>query len=219
MSVPVVPVAGTHGTARAATVARLLREHPGALVIHHDLREITAGLVVRTVRDVGTTMERAVIRLEHGCVTCTVRQDLIPQVLRHARNTSLLIVDRWDCVEPRPVAEALGDSAWNGEVRLTSVLTALETVAGVMTIEDAGAWPAALPVAAWQETGPARRVAAALDWTPEHGDRVQHLAFTGPAPDHDQIHALLDPCLLRPEEAAVELDDPFADLLDMDPTA
>jgi hypothetical protein len=51
MSVPVVLVAGLHGAARATVVDRLLREHAGALAIHHDLRQITGGLVVRTVRD------------------------------------------------------------------------------------------------------------------------------------------------------------------------
>ncbi|XVQ07466.1 CobW family GTP-binding protein [Spirillospora sp. CA-255316] len=383
MSVPVVLVAGLHGTARAAVVDRLLREHPGALAIHHDLREITRGLVTRTVRDAGTTLEQTLIRLEHGCVTCTVRQDLIPQLLRCAGRAALLVVDLWDCVEPRSVAEALDQPGWNGDIRLTGVLTAVDAelmptdicrgeplteagkpgapgdqrylaevlahqieyatalvvpetlpaplppadaddlelcrellghlapmtpvtmpgeplppvtgptlcthelgarvdpataqlpcttrtsaadtvvwhrtaplhparffeamdvlatgsvrsrgrfwlanrpdrmlawdaVAGIVTVEDAGPWLAALPEPDRDALPPARRLAAALDWSPEHGDRVQHLVLTGPQLDQDRIGALLDDCLLAPGEPATGLDDPFADLLDLDPTA
>ncbi|NDU75194.1 hypothetical protein GWI34_21565 [Actinomadura sp. DSM 109109] len=379
MSVPVVLVAGLHGTARAAVVDRLLREHPGAVAIHHDLRQITGGLVLRTVRDADTLQERALVRLEHGCVTCTVRQDLIPQLLRYAGQASLLVVDLWDCVEPRSVAEALDHPDLAGDIRLTGVLTALDAevmptdicrgerladigkagadgdgrylaevlahqieyatalvvpdvlpallppadeddlqlcrellghlapmtpvtmpggplppltgaavctrdlaarvdpgtaqlpsethtpaadtvvwrraaplhparffdamdvlatesvrsrgrfwlasrrdrmlvwdaVAGVVTVEDAGPWLAALPEAAWEMVSPARTLAASLDWSYGHGDRVQHLVLTGPELDRERIHALLDSCLLDPAEPTTDLDDPFADILDL----
>ncbi|MET8867423.1 GTP-binding protein [Nonomuraea sp. NPDC004580] len=58
-------------------------------------------------------------------------------------------------------------------------LLARDAVAGIVPVEDAGPWLAALPEAAWALLSPARRVAAALGWHPEHGDRVQHLVFTG----------------------------------------
>jgi len=93
-------------------------------------------------------------------------------------------------------------------------LLALDAVAGVVTVEDTGPWLAALPEAAWELVPPARRVAAALDWSTAHGDRVQHLVFTGPGLDRELLHAQLDSCLLGPDEPAVDLDDPFADLLD-----
>lgn len=382
MSVPVVLVAGLHGPARAAVVDRLLREHPGAVAIHHDLREITGGLVTRTVRAADAMLERAVVRLEHGCVTCTVRQDLVPQLLRHAGRAALLVVDLWDCVEPRSVAEVLGHPDWNGDIRLTGVLTAVDAesmpadlcrgerlsevgkpgaagderylaevlvhqieyatalivadvlpaplppaeeddlqlcreilghlapmtpvtmpdeplplltgpalcahelaarvdpataqlpcqahtpevdtvvwrrtaplhparffdamdtlatesvrsrgrfwlanrpdrmlawdaVAGIIAVEDAGPWLAALPEAAWEMVPPARRLAASLDWSPEHGDRVQHLVLTGPGLDPDRIHVLLDSCLLGPGESTTGMDDPFADVLDLNTT-
>ncbi|MFI0350120.1 CobW family GTP-binding protein [Actinomadura sp. 9N407] len=380
MSVPVALVAGLHGTARATVVDRLLREHPGAVAIHHDLRAITRGLVTRTVRDAGTTLERTLIRLEHGCVTCTVREDLIPQLLRYAGRAELLVVDLWDCVEPRSVAEALDHPGLDGDIRLTGVLTAVDAelmptdicrgellteagkpgapgdrrylaevlahqieyatalvvpetlpaplppadrgdldlcrellghlapitpvtmpgeplpplagpalcahelaarvdpataqlpcashtpaadtvvwhrttplhparffdamdvlatesvrsrgrfwlssrpdrmlawdaVAGVVMVEDTGPWLAALPEHDWHTVPPARRLAAELDWSADHGDRVQHLVLTGPELDHDRIHALLDGCLLAPGEPATCLDDPFAEILDLD---
>ncbi|MBE1536731.1 GTP-binding protein [Actinomadura algeriensis] len=383
MSVPVVLVTGLHGTARATVVDRLLREHPGAVAIHHDLRDVTDGVVTRTVRDAGTVLERVPLRPEHGCANRTIREDLVPLALRYASIASLLVVDLWDCVEPQPVAEALPRPGTDGGIRLTGVLTAVDAelmpadicrgdllaeagkpgapgdrrylaevlahqieyatalvvpdtlpaplpradeddlrlcrellghlapmipvtvlgdplppvtgsalcpeelaarvapatallpcpartpaadtvvwhrtaplhpgrffdvmdvlatesvrsrgrfwlanrpdrmlawdaVAGIVTVEDTGPWLAALPEAGWEAVPPARRLAAALDWTPEHGDRVQHLVLTGPQLDEDRIGGLLDSCLLGLDEAATDLDDPFADLLDLDTSA
>ncbi|REE97821.1 CobW family GTP-binding protein [Thermomonospora umbrina] len=379
MSVPVVLVGGLHGPARAALVDRLLREYPGAVAVHHDLRGVTGGMVIRTVRSASLVLDRAVVRLEHGCVSCTTREDLVPQLLRYAERASLLVAELWDCVEPRSVAEALDDPAWRDELRLTSVLTALDpeltpsdicrgerladvgrpggsgderylaevlarqieyatglvlprvlpdpippaddddlalcreilghlapmtpvtlpdeplppltgpalctrelaervdpataqlpceartpavdtvvwhrtrplhpgrffdamdelatdtvrsrgrfwlanrpdrmlawdAVAGIVMVEDTGPWLACLPEAAWDAERPARRLAAALDWSPDHGDRVQHLVFTGPDLDDTRLHALLDSCLLHPNETVAEPDDPFAAFLDV----
>ncbi|WP_233617499.1 MULTISPECIES: CobW family GTP-binding protein [Actinomadura] len=372
MSVPVVLVAGVHAAARTAVVDRLLRGHPRAVAVHHDLRAMPGGLVTRTVRDGRAVLDRAVVRLDHGCVTCTVREDLVPELLRRAAHAGPLVVDLWDCVEPRTVAEALDAPALRDRLRLTAVLTAVDAelmpvdicrgerlaetgapvapgdgrylagvlahqieyatalavpglgageddllvcrdvlrhlapltpvvlpgdpppevtgpalctreladrvdpatallpcpahsptadtvvwrrtaplhparffaamdvlaaesvrsrgrfwltnrpdrmlawdaVAGVVTLADAGVWLAALPEAAWDEVRPARRVAAALDWSAEHGDRVQHLVMTGPGIDADRIHALLDACLLGPDESGAVLDDPFAAFFD-----
>ncbi|KAB2349695.1 CobW family GTP-binding protein [Actinomadura rudentiformis] len=378
MSVPVVLVAGLHGPARTAVVDRLLREHPGSVAIHHELRRITDGEAVRIVRDAGGTRQRAQVRLAHGCTTCTVREDLIPQLLMHGPHTGLLVVDLWDSVEPRTVAEALDHPDLRDDLRLTAVLAAVDpelapidicrgetlaeagkpaaagderhfaevlarqieyattlvlpeviplplpqaeeeavdlcreilghlvpmtpvispgqplptltgsalcteelatmvdpataqlpgeshtpaahtvvwrrtrplhperffdaldvlatesvrsrgrfwlanrpdrmiawdAVAGIVTIEDAGPWLAALPDAAWEMVPPARRLAAALDWSPGTGDRVQHLVFTGPELDRREIHVLLDSCLTVPEASAIG-DDPFAPFLDL----
>ncbi|GAA3473043.1 GTP-binding protein [Nonomuraea roseola] len=100
-----------------------------------------------------------------------------------------------------------------------SSLLAWDAVAGMVEVAEAGTWLAALPDTAWDQVGRARRAAAALDWTPTMGDRVQHLVFTGCGGlDPDRVIALLDSCLLTPEEsvagAAVweTYPDPFAEL-------
>ncbi|GAA0423439.1 cobalamin biosynthesis protein CobW [Acrocarpospora corrugata] len=126
MPTPVVLVAGLHASARTATVDRFLADHPGAVVIHHDLREVISGRVERVVRDASGVRDLAEVRLAHGCVTCTVREDLLPQLLQHAA-APLLVVDLWDSVEPRSVAEALDCEEAHEVLRLTSVLTALHT--------------------------------------------------------------------------------------------
>ncbi|MEU8362715.1 GTP-binding protein [Nonomuraea sp. NPDC048882] len=369
MSTPVVLVAGLHRAARTAAVDALLARRPGSVAVHHDLAEVTRGRVRRIVRDGGRVLETADVRLAHGCVSCTVREDLLPRLVLLAPGASLLIVDLWDAVEPRSVAEAIGGAEVREVLRLTAVLTALDAgdlpgdltrgerlrelgrpaaasdrrylaevlsrqveyatglvlhggdeddhelslrvlthlapltpvhgvaglptvtgpalrpaelaervdpatarlpadatteeivttvwrsrrplhpgrlfeavdelvtasvrsrgrfwlatrpgqllawdaVAGIVSVEDAGPWLAALPKAAWDLVSPARRAAAALDWDPEHGDRVQHLVFTGPDLDVERLHDLLDSCLLADGESPGH-DDPFAPILDL----
>ncbi|MBB6550423.1 CobW family GTP-binding protein [Nonomuraea rubra] len=129
MATPVVLVAGLHATARTTTVERLLAEHPGSIAVHHDLGEVTRGLVRRTVRDADHVLDTADVRLAHGCVTCTVREDLLPQLVLLAPGATLLIVDLWDAVEPRSVAEAVDCAEARDLLRLTAVLTALDAAA------------------------------------------------------------------------------------------
>ncbi|MER6943026.1 GTP-binding protein [Nonomuraea sp. NPDC000554] len=126
MSTPVVLVAGLHASARTAAVDRLLAEHPGSVAVHHDLRSVTLDRVRRVVRDSSGTLDVADVLLAHGCVTCTVREDLLPQLVRLAATASLLVVDLWDSVEPRSVAEAIDCEEAHDDLRLTSVLTALD---------------------------------------------------------------------------------------------
>ncbi|RLU85931.1 cobalamin biosynthesis protein CobW [Streptomyces griseocarneus] len=81
-------------------------------------------------------------------------------------------------------------------------LLAWDAAGGALCVENAGPWLASLPEAAWEMVPAERRVAAALDWHPEHGDRAQHLAFTSPGLDADALAALLDSCLLDDGEYA-----------------
>ncbi|MFD1935626.1 MULTISPECIES: CobW family GTP-binding protein [Nonomuraea] len=126
MSTPVILVAGLHASARTAAVDRLLRTHPGAVAVHHDLRAVTDDRVERVVRTAHGTLDVADVRLAHGCVTCAVREDLLPQLIQRAGTASLLVADLWDSVEPRSVAEALDVDEAADLLRLTAVLTALE---------------------------------------------------------------------------------------------
>ncbi|MFD8381444.1 GTP-binding protein [Streptomyces sp. NPDC059679] len=81
-------------------------------------------------------------------------------------------------------------------------LLSWDAAGGALCVESAGPWLAALPDAAWEMVPVERRVAASLDWHPEHGDRCQHLTFTSPALDRDRLLALLDSCLLTDAEYA-----------------
>jgi G3E family GTPase len=88
-----------------------------------------------------------------------------------------------------------------------------------LAVEECGPWLAALSDADWEHYPPTRRAAAALDWHPQHGDRIQQLVFTAPDLDSHGITELLDSCLLTDTElrtgqrAWKHLPDAFADLL------
>ncbi len=81
-------------------------------------------------------------------------------------------------------------------------LLSWDAAGGALCVESAGPWLAVLPDAAWEMVPAERRVAASMDWHPDHGDRCQHLTFTSPGLDRDGLLALLDSCLLTDTEYA-----------------
>ena len=62
-----------------------MRAQPGSVLLHHDLRGIAEGFVLRRQK-YGDRQEVAYLRLEHGCVSCTLREDLLPLVAKLAGN-------------------------------------------------------------------------------------------------------------------------------------
>jgi G3E family GTPase len=99
-------------------------------------------------------------------------------------------------------------------------LLSWDAAGGALCVESGGPWLAALPDAAWEMVPVERRLAAAVDWHPEHGDRCQYLTFTSPGLDRDGLQTLLDSCLLTDREFAAgrdhwkQLPHAFDDLLD-----
>ncbi|GAA3038912.1 GTP-binding protein [Kitasatospora albolonga] len=104
------------------------------------------------------------------------------------------------------------------------LMLAWDAAGAGLTVEACGPWLTTLPDAAWELYPPARRAAAALDWDPLHGDRVQQLCFTAKGLDAEGIVRLLDSCLLTDAELATgeagwrALPDAFEDLLDPVPS-
>jgi G3E family GTPase len=100
------------------------------------------------------------------------------------------------------------------------LMLAWDAAGANLAVEECGPWLATLPDAVWELYPPTRRAAAALDWHPLHGDRVQQLSFTAEGLDADGIVELLDSCLLTDEELAAgesgwkALPDAFEELLD-----
>ena len=121
---PVVIVGGLHADARRAAVDRLLTEVPGSVVLHHDLATAAAGTVVRTVRDATGLRSAAETPLVNDCACCALREDLVPELKRieQAGGTPLAVVELWDSVEPKAMAEVIA----SGGLHLTGVLTAVD---------------------------------------------------------------------------------------------
>ncbi|WP_217165937.1 GTP-binding protein [Streptomyces sp. AC512_CC834] len=121
---PVVIVGGLHAEARRAAVARLLTDVPGSVVLHHDLATATAGTVVRTVRDATGILSAGEAPLVNDCACCALREDLVPELVRlaEAGGTPLAVVELWDSVEPKAMAEVVTA----GGFTVTGVITAVD---------------------------------------------------------------------------------------------
>ncbi|MCC9742580.1 GTP-binding protein [Streptomyces sp. MNU89] len=81
-------------------------------------------------------------------------------------------------------------------------LLSWDAAGGALCVEESGPWLAALPDAAWELVPAGRRVAAALDWHPVHGDRAQCLSFVSLELDREGLLSLLESCLLTDAEYA-----------------
>ncbi|MFJ8474327.1 CobW family GTP-binding protein [Kitasatospora sp. NPDC094011] len=379
---PVVVVAGLHAEERLAAVQELTAGAVDAVVLRHDLRDASLGLVHRELRDADGEFDTDSVPLVNDCACCALREDLLPRLLEIADEGryGLAVVELWGGSDPHPAVELIAGGEVAGRpleeaVELAGVVTAVEPErlidelsvpddlaehgehtaagdqrtraealahqveyattlavprtaahtpglallrqlhptarvvrlgtggltraalggfdvaaardrvnpaiallpqeydeAGVTTlvwerrrplhperlhralellvpaaqrsrgrfwlanrpdlmlawdaaganlaVEECGPWLTSLPDAAWDLYPPARRAAAALDWHPLHGDRVQQLSFTAEGLDVDGITELLDSCLLTDAELAAgepgwkALPDAFQDLLD-----
>ncbi|MGA5363719.1 GTP-binding protein [Streptomyces purpurascens] len=120
----VVIVGGLHADARRAAVARLLADVPGSVALHHDLATAAAGTVVRTVRDATGVLDAGEAPLVNDCACCALREDLVPELerLADAGRTPLAVVELWDSVEPKAMAEVVTA----GGLTVTGVLTAVD---------------------------------------------------------------------------------------------
>ncbi|MFE4636303.1 CobW family GTP-binding protein [Streptomyces sp. NPDC056773] len=116
-----------HADARKETVEHLLRAVPGSIALHHDLSSAAAGTVLRTLRDSGGAISADETPLVNDCACCALREDLVPELERLAAGglTRLAVVELWDSVEPRAMAEVV--AAHGGDVlELTNVITAVD---------------------------------------------------------------------------------------------
>ncbi|MFC4000222.1 ribosome hibernation factor-recruiting GTPase MRF [Prauserella oleivorans] len=109
---------------------------PGTAVVHHDLRQVTSGVVLRTVR-LGAGESLTTLEPAHGCVSCTLREDLLPLLRRLAERPDVeRIVLRLDAaMEPEQVSVAL-QSVLVGD---RPVIEDVE-IEAVATVFDAGRW-------------------------------------------------------------------------------
>lgn len=136
---PLVLIAGWSGDTESAAGSLLA---PGTAVVHHDLARLGEGIVLRTVKTVedGREVERTeILELAHGCVSCTLREDMLPLLARlHQRSSVQRIVLRLDpelepeafswAMEHVVVADISGriDGPVRQDVRIDAVLTCLD---------------------------------------------------------------------------------------------
>jgi G3E family GTPase len=105
---------------RQQACAALAAESHGALVILHDLLE--DGVVVRRVYQDGRCVEREESTLEHGCLSCTVRLDVVPAVARLRSAGPRIILGLPPAVASQTAVHALRKGLGNSLVIESAVL-------------------------------------------------------------------------------------------------
>ena len=111
MGVELVLVAGLTQHDVAEEIWRAL---PGAVLVRHDLRDLAGGVVRRWVDG-----ELTVLELAHGCVSCTLRLDLLPLLERLGGR---VVVDLDPALEPEAVCFALREI----DARIEAVVTVVD---------------------------------------------------------------------------------------------
>nr|WP_238412257.1 GTP-binding protein [Saccharothrix deserti] len=158
---------GAHGVAE-----EVWRASPGSVLVRHDLSALSSGLVRRWVDGVPTELT-----LAHGCVSCTLREDLLPLL---ASLGGRVVLDLDPALEPEAVCLALVDEPVRVETVVSVVDRATWSVdaTGDATLGERGI---GLP-------SDERTVAQVVVGQVEFADA---LVLTGPAGD-DVLTAVLD---------------------------
>lgn len=80
VSTPIVLLAALDPVARDSAAVGLLLDLPDAVVVTHDLVSVpgSGGSVRRIITDATGVVAQETTPLEHACLTCTVREDIVP---------------------------------------------------------------------------------------------------------------------------------------------
>lgn len=135
MRTPVVVITGTDPEPMATLAVGLQWDLPRAVVVRHHI-DAERGVLERVVSDRTGVVEREEIDLEHACVSCALREDVVPTLRRIASD------GRWDSVlahlpvgaEPDQLcAVVAGDTTLARHLRIHAVVVAAD---GPRVVED-----------------------------------------------------------------------------------
>lgn len=132
-----VVVAGLPVGAVTQVADGLLTATPGAVVVHHDLRRLAEGVVTRRVRAAEGEQVTAV-ELAHGCVSCTLREDLLPLLVTLAGRPSIrrIVLHLYPALEPESICWALHNVLLTGDITVTD----RADIEAVLTVVDQSTW-------------------------------------------------------------------------------
>lgn len=191
MPTAAVVITGVDPHAIDRTMLGLSWDLPQAVAVRHRI-DPDSQVLTRVVSDASGVLEHAEVELEHACVPCALREDIVPTLERLAR------LGRWSTIvaglptgtEAAPLARALTrDSNLVTHLRLSSVVVATSTEG--LTLDLLG--DDLLRERGWH-TGPGdnRGLGEVACAQVEHADVVVLSADTGPE-GTDLVRALARP--------------------------
>jgi G3E family GTPase len=128
MSKPITVVTGVHADATSSTVLSLAWDLPRTAVVRHHI-DLERCVLERMVSDVTGIVEHVLIDLEHACVPCAIREDVVPTLERLAGDP------RWGAViahlpvaaEAEQLCRVLaGSASLSRALRVHSVIAAVD---------------------------------------------------------------------------------------------
>ncbi|XTZ15840.1 GTP-binding protein [Micromonospora echinospora] len=126
-------LSGFWPAATFAVARTLLATDPTLLLVRHDLAGIRDGVVRRVVRSGTGIVEDEQVELRHGCVSCTLREDVLPTLVRLTRSHpgQDLVLVLPELAEPEAVAAACAHCLVDGVpvtelVRVDSYVTVVD---------------------------------------------------------------------------------------------
>ena len=108
LPVPTVVVASIDSVLRESAVDGLVTDLPGAVAVRVDMY-VDQGLLHRTVYDTASVIEEAWVPLDHVCLSCAMREEILPTLERVATTLrpSAIHVALPVTAEPLPLVAAL----------------------------------------------------------------------------------------------------------------
>jgi G3E family GTPase len=138
---PVTVLSGFLGAGKTTLLNHILcnREGLRVAVIVNDMSEVN--IDAQLVRDGGAALSRteeSLVEMTNGCICCTLRDDLLKEVTRLAREGRFdyLLIESTGISEPLPVAMTFSFPMPDGTASLMDI-SQLDTM---VTVVDAGAW-------------------------------------------------------------------------------
>ncbi|MEH1098523.1 CobW family GTP-binding protein [Micromonospora sp. CPCC 205561] len=126
-------LSGFWPAATFAAARTLLAADESLLLVRHDLAGVRDGVVRRVVRTGAGIVEDERVELGHGCVSCALREDVLPTLVRLARGNPGhdLVLMLPETVEPEAVAAACAHCLVDGApftdlIRVDSYVTVLD---------------------------------------------------------------------------------------------
>ena len=129
MQTPIVLLTGVDPEPMATTMVGFQFGLPGAVAVRHQI-DVERQVLIRTVSDLTGVLEQHEITLEHACVSCAIREDILPTLERLARE------GRWQSmIVHLPVGGGAGQICWvlARETRFARLLRVSAVVAAVNT--------------------------------------------------------------------------------------
>ncbi|OMQ13814.1 hypothetical protein A7K94_0220950, partial [Modestobacter sp. VKM Ac-2676] len=123
-----------------------LLDRPGTVAVHHDVSRLDSGVAVRTLRESGpqgVTTHTAAIELAHGCLSCTLRLDLLPLLRTLGRRDDVhrVVLQLDPALEPEHLCWSIEHVALDhAPAGVPETAGDHVRVAGVLAVLDAATW-------------------------------------------------------------------------------